>query len=151
MDFIRFGRRFVRYLALGGVGLLAVGPLHAEENFWADRSLAALTPEQREQLRDQVRQQWQNSSPEDRQRLRDEFRERRESMSPEQRQQFREQARERWQQMNPEQRQELRQRFEERRQEREGGRPGGEGEGRPRRFDRPEDGGPSGGNRPRRF
>jgi len=95
-------------LLLAGLCLVAAGSLHAQESAWPFGPLAALTPEEREQMRDQIRQQWQSKTPEERQRLKDEYRERREAMTPEQRQQFREQARERWQQSTPEQRQEFR-------------------------------------------
>lgn len=81
------------------------------------RQYAALSPEQRERMREQIRQQQEDDRPvEERPRMR-------EVMSPEQRQQFREQARERWQQQPPE--------FRERGQEREEWRSRGE---RPRRF-----------------
>lgn len=76
--------------------------------------MAALTPEQREQMRDQIRQQWQSATPEERQKRREEFHERWESATPEQRDQMRERARERWEQLSPEQRQQMRQHIEDR-------------------------------------
>lgn len=85
------------------------------------RQYAALSPEQREQMREQIRQQQGDNRPaEERPRMR-------EIMSPEQRQQFREQARERWQQQPPEHRHE----FRERHPDRDDWRPRDE---RPRRF-----------------
>ncbi|GAB2181937.1 hypothetical protein DLREEDagrD3_21600 [Denitratisoma sp. agr-D3] len=91
-------------LALLGCCLLGAAPLRAEEGGWSWGPLAALTPEEREQMREQIRQQWLSKTPEERQRLKDEYRERRDAMSPEERQQFREQARERWQQFSPDSR-----------------------------------------------
>lgn len=90
--------------------------------------LAYLTPEQREQMRDQIRQQWQSASPEERKKHREEFRERWEAASPEQREQIREHARDRWEQLSPEQRQQMRQNIEDR-SNRAGG-SGGYGPGR---------------------
>lgn len=76
--------------------------------------LVSMTPEQREQMRDQIRQQWQSASPEERQKRREEFHERWESATPEQRDQLRERAKERWEQLSPEQRQQIRQHIEDR-------------------------------------
>lgn len=76
--------------------------------------LAYLTPEQREQMRDQIRQQWQSASPEERKKHREEFQERWESATPEQREQIREHARDRWDQLSPEQRHQMRQNIEDR-------------------------------------
>lgn len=93
---------WTKMLVLAGLCLLSSGLLHAAEPAWPWGPLAALTAEEREQMREQIRQQWQSKSPEERQRLRDEYRERRDTMSPEERQQLREQTRERWQQHSPE-------------------------------------------------
>ena len=114
MAAVRYRLALGRWLMAAGLCLGAVGSLHAQTGLvaWEAGPLAALSPEEREQMRDQIRQQWQSKTPEERQRLREEFREKREAMSPEQRQQFREQARERWQQYSPEQRQEFRERRE---------------------------------------
>jgi Spy/CpxP family protein refolding chaperone len=87
--------------------------------------LVYLTPEQREQMRDQIRKQWQSASPEERKKHREEFRERWEAATPEQREQIREHARDRWEQLTPEQRQQMRQNIEDR-----SGRPGGPGSSR---------------------
>ncbi|HEX5394058.1 MAG TPA: DUF3106 domain-containing protein [Rhodocyclaceae bacterium] len=76
--------------------------------------LASLTLEQREQMRDQIRQQWQSASPEERKKHREEFRERWESATPEQREQIKERARDHWEQLSPEQRQQMRQNIEDR-------------------------------------
>jgi hypothetical protein len=86
---------------------------------------AELSPEQREQLRRQIRDQFQYASPEERQKLREEKREQFERMSPEEKQQMRQQLRERFERMPPEEREARRQHWDERRE------PGG-GEG-PRR------------------
>lgn len=92
--------RIAKALLLGGLGLAQAVVLHAAPPP-PPVMVATLTPEQREELREQIRRQWQNRSPEERDRLKEEFRARREAMTPEQRQQFREQARERWQQYGP--------------------------------------------------
>jgi Spy/CpxP family protein refolding chaperone len=76
--------------------------------------LVYLTPEQREQMRDQIRKQWQSASPEERQKHREEFKERWEAATPEQREQLRDHARDRWEQLSPEQRQQMRQNIEDR-------------------------------------
>lgn len=89
---------------------IGLGHAAAESPQSEEHKVAALTPEQREQMRDQIRQQWQSATPEERERRREEFRERWESATPEQR--------ERWR--------ERRERFE-RGEGREGGRPGGPG------------------------
>lgn len=54
----------------------------------------SLTPEQRQQMRSQIKEHWEQMSPEERQRKRDEMRERWERLPPEERQQLRERIRE---------------------------------------------------------
>lgn len=76
---------------------------------------AELSPEQREQLRRQIRDQFQHAPPEERQKLREEKREQFERLSPEEKQQMRQQLRERFERMPPEEREERRRRWEERR------------------------------------
>ena len=104
------GHDIGRVLALVAIVLTAV-PAHAE-NFlgqpitlaqWG--SLPAVPPDQREQMRQQMREHWQQ-------------------MPPEQREERRQAARERWQQMPQEERQRIREEMRER---------GGYGEGRHRR------------------
>lgn len=55
---------------------------------------AALSPEQREQMRSQIREHREQMSAEERQQRREKMRERRESLSPEERQLLRERIRE---------------------------------------------------------
>ena len=57
---------------------------------------AGLSPEQRQQMREQIREQWQNRPPEERQRLREDFRDQREFQNPrrEERQRLRDDLRE---------------------------------------------------------
>ena len=56
---------------------------------------ASLSPEERQQMRSQIRDHWRNMPPEERQKRREEMHERWQQMSPEERQQIRETIRER--------------------------------------------------------
>lgn len=56
---------------------------------------ASLSPEERQQMRSQIRDHWRNMPAEERQKKRDEMHERWQQMSPEERQQIRETIRER--------------------------------------------------------
>ena len=87
--------------------------------------LAALSPEERERMRSQIREHWEQASPEERPRMREERHERWQQMPPEERQRRREEMHERWQQMSPEQRQNIREAIRQHRGG--GGPPGGPG------------------------
>jgi hypothetical protein len=69
-----------------------IGVPRSDPQPWRER-LAGLSPEQRQQMREQIREQWQNRPPEDRQRMREEFRDQRE-FRREDRQRLREDVRE---------------------------------------------------------
>ena len=56
---------------------------------------ASLSPEERQQMRSQIRDHWHNMPPEERQKRREEMHDRWQQMSPEERQQIRETIRER--------------------------------------------------------
>ncbi len=56
---------------------------------------ASLSPEERQQMRSQIRDHWRNIPPEERQKKREDMRERWQQMSPEERQHIRETIRER--------------------------------------------------------
>lgn len=86
-------------------------------DFAAGEQLAALTPEERQRLREQIRDQWQNRPPEERDRLKDEFRRRRQEPPPDPRREQREPLRDRLQQMPPEDRRAFREELRQRRNE----------------------------------
>ncbi len=69
-----------------------IGVPRSDPQPWSQR-LAGLSPEQRQQMREQIREQWQNRPPEDRQRMREEFHDQRE-FRREDRQRLREDVRE---------------------------------------------------------
>lgn len=71
---------------------------------WAELSI-----EQRQQMREQIRQHWQSQPPEERERMRSEWQQR----SPEDRQRIREEMRERFERMSPEDREHFRNRLRE--------------------------------------
>lgn len=101
-------RRFVLHLALL---LSLLGPL---SGVWAQGRWQDLPPDERRQLRQQMREHWQQMPPEDRQRFRQERQERIE-------------RRDAFQQMAPEDRSRLRDELRGRRYEDGGRDPGGEG------------------------
>lgn len=86
-------------------------------DFAAGEQIAALTPDERQRLREQIRDQWQNRPPEERERLKDEFRRRRQDPPPDQRWDQREPLRDRLQQMPPEDRRAFREELRQRRNE----------------------------------
>lgn len=105
---------------VAGVCLHPAGAFASADDSVEPMHLAALSPEQREQMRQQMREHWRQLPPEQRQEQRREWRERRQQMSPEERQQ----AREAWQQR--------REQFGNG-PDNGGGGPGGPGGGHPRR------------------
>lgn len=101
-------RRFIFHIA---VLLSLLGPL---SGVWAQGRWQDLPPDERRQLRQQMREHWQQMPPEDRQRFRQERQERIE-------------RRDAFQQMAPEDRSRLRDELRGRRYEDGGRDPGGEG------------------------
>jgi Spy/CpxP family protein refolding chaperone len=102
--------RLAVLVILAGTGLAAagntlpVGPpaLHGEpdsegqglDNRPGPELWASLTPEERQQMRSQIRDHWRNMPPEGREKRREEMHERWQQMSPEERQQIRDTIRE---------------------------------------------------------
>ncbi len=91
--------------------------------FLPEAKLSYLSPEERDRMRDQIRQQWEQMSPEDRQRHREEWRNRWQRVPPEDRQRHREEFRQRWERLSPEQRQDMRDAIREHRERGGGHRP----------------------------
>lgn len=84
--------------------------------FLREERLSYLSPEERDRMRDQIRQQWEQMSPEERQRHREEWRNRWQRVPPEERQRHREEFRQRWERLSPEQRQDMRDAIREHRE-----------------------------------
>jgi hypothetical protein len=105
------GARWLAGLLVAATLLAAGGAARAEfrrEVGAVPLVVAQLPPDQRRQMRQEMREHWQQiQPPEDRLRLRDERRERWQQMPP--------QDRQRWQQMSPEERQRLREEMRGRR------------------------------------
>ena len=92
---------------------------------------AQMPPDQRRQMRQEMREQWRAVPPDERHRLHEERSERWQQMPPEDRQRMREGNRERWQPMPPEDRQRMRDEMRARRGEGGGYGPPGGRRGRP--------------------
>ena len=110
--------------SLAGAQASVFGP--AGLDFSSGAQLAALSPDERQRLREQIRDQWQNKSPAEREQMKEEFR--RQRQAPEQQRGQNGDARPPLQRMPAEDRRAFR---EELRQQRNQG--GGERPQRPRR------------------
>lgn len=75
-----------------------------------------MTPEERDAMRETFRERHESMTPEERDAIREKIRERRDAMTPEEREAFRQKAQERFDAMSPEEQEAFKQKREERRE-----------------------------------